>query len=71
MPMLITVPTVYAITKKLVFLDITLWLAMDYVMMKPTFLTATMMVEIVVDTILTQSIAKNANACIKRFALLD
>ena len=45
------------------------WLAMDFVMMKPTTLTATMMVVTVVDLVLSQNTAQNANALVELMAM--
>ena len=52
-------------------MDIIPWLEMDFAMMTLILLNVIMMVETVVDTVSTQSIALNALASTKRLAWLE
>ena len=67
----ITALSVNVIFMKIVFLVFFhTWLVMDFVMMRPTMQTATMMVEIAVDTLLTLIFVLTVNAISMKVVLL-
>ena len=61
----------FAITRRLVQLELLiLWLEMDIAKMKPTMLSATMMVVTVVELVLILNTAQNVNVLEEKLAIL-